>query len=168
MSLKKRDNIQFPIIFLDIDGVLNTWNAEQREDNPWGPQFHFDEAAMAHLTSLVFDFDARIVVSSSWRHFQPRDLAHHIFLHNLKQYQLQDYVLDVTPSCEDPSFGERRSHEIRQWLEEHPHLVHSYVILDDEPLTMDLIDHQVLCEVIQGFGDPTLLEKAKVILATPL
>ena len=68
-----------PIIFLDVDGVLNSsaWfdsfgapdvlDKAMKEADDW--RFtHIDPAAVARLRRIVLEADAEIVVSSTWRY----------------------------------------------------------------------------------------------------
>jgi len=58
------------ILFLDIDGVLNTkfWYYKMDDDTPrdkWG--YVFDPASVANLKRIVDVTGAEIVISSSWK-----------------------------------------------------------------------------------------------------
>ena len=66
------DENDYPIIFLDFDGVLNTekYYCELKSkglpsDDKYGQLF--DPEAVANLRKIIDATDARIVVSSSWR-----------------------------------------------------------------------------------------------------
>ena len=54
------------VIFLDIDGVLNTkyWHA-QKEKDQYG--YTFDATAVANLAKIIEKTGADIVISSSWK-----------------------------------------------------------------------------------------------------
>lgn len=59
-----------PVIFLDVDGVLNSIDYAERcnaEGRRWGGHHFIDPAAVARLDALVRATGARVVVSSSWR-----------------------------------------------------------------------------------------------------
>ncbi len=71
--------MNFPIIFLDIDGVLNS-HAWQKRRGPRGPEFkalytsyELDPDACRWLQELCTATGAKLVVSSSWR--KMRDIA---------------------------------------------------------------------------------------------
>lgn len=106
------------IIFLDVDGVLNS----ELDSFDWNVQtdYHFEL-----LKSLVDKTQAKIVLSSSWR--KSKDS-----LETIKS-RLQDFgidVYDVTPSINSPNT--KRGDEIRQWIDtQQDTSVTSFIILDD-------------------------------------
>lgn len=126
------------IIFLDIDGVLNSeetalaWNKitpgqgygghfpETKEisvnDVKWG------ETLFKNLRKIVEDTGAKIVISSTWRlHFS---LAK--FKEMFALYGWQDPpIIDATNN-----WGHIRGDQIQAWLDNHEDITH-YVILDD-------------------------------------
>lgn len=109
------------IIFLDIDGVLNSWGSYYA----LGGYPHtlqevglFDWVAIGLLQRLCkSDANIKIVMSSSWRLSFPADAF-------TKAFDLP--VIDNTPGDDTESRGE----EIRQWLAAHP-TIRNYVIIDD-------------------------------------
>lgn len=106
------------IIFLDVDGVLNS----ELDSFDWYVQtdYHFEL-----LKSLVDKTQAKIVLSSSWR--KSKDS-----LETIKS-RLQDFgidVYDVTPSINSPD--SKRGDEIRQWIDmQQDTSITSFVIIDD-------------------------------------
>ena len=109
------------IIFLDVDGVLNSANdlysIELKNDK------HFDL-----LKELVDKSGAKIVLSSSWRiGFSPAThKSDNVLDTKLKDRGISIY--DFTPCMT----GER-SDEIHEWLKENP--VDKFVIIDDEEVS---------------------------------
>lgn len=105
------------IIFLDVDGVLNS----ELDSFDWYVQtdYHFEL-----LKSLVDKTQAKIVLSSSWR--KSKDS-----LETIKS-RLQDFgidVYDVTPSINSPY--SKRGDEIKQWIDTQDFSISSFIILDD-------------------------------------
>ena len=111
------------VIFLDIDGVMNTYytaivvTSEALADS-------LEPENVAVLSELVRRTGAVIVVSSAWR--QTHSLA-----------ELRDgfaaagcvmTIHDTTPSLE----GQSRGREIQAWIDAQPEPPTRYVILDDE------------------------------------
>lgn len=125
------------VIFLDIDGVLNSMgyvigkskpfmNADYLQTNG----ANLDPHAVSILKDgmALFHPHAKIVLSSSWRT-------------NNSEYELDKWrggmethfdwpdfpIIDVTPRC----MGERR-HEIQNWLDNTTHDVDDFIVIDDE------------------------------------
>jgi hypothetical protein len=143
------------VIFLDIDGVLNSETHLRRLDeqhrqlgheDPTRPEHEttcecyrlecqIDRAAVARLNRLVAETGAKIVVSSSWRKLLDPPELHRV----LANHGLIAEILGETPDgCKDPetiaTFGYVtrivRGYEIDLWLRQHPE-VERFVILDD-------------------------------------
>jgi hypothetical protein len=107
------------IIFLDVDGVLNSvqdrfsWTIES-------------DMHLILLACIVRRTDAKIVVSSSWRNCS--------LLDTLKK-RLNDFSMSIYGKTKD--IGERGL-EIKEWLDNHND-IESFVILDDE--VFDIKEH---------------------------
>lgn len=107
------------VIFFDIDGVLNHQHAQSLMD--WD--------IVDRLKQIAIDFDAKLVMSSSWKDtlirpetYNPPDRA---FVFNLVN-ELGDLFIGHTPEIDDDC----REIEIEEWLNDHPD-VENFVILDD-------------------------------------
>lgn len=134
------------IIFLDVDGVLNTQRQIMRQvvDNNMksksGMELNFDPRGMMFLKEIIEKTDAYIVISSTWRlHAGKIDGVRNInaetddilwvgLMKNLESIGVRDRVIDVTP------YGDKhRGDEIRYWLDHHKDLnIEQFVILDDD------------------------------------
>ena len=53
------------IIFLDIDGVLNSKAYDSKRD--WNKQTNIDETRLPLIKQIVEATDAKIVLTSTWR-----------------------------------------------------------------------------------------------------
>ena len=128
-----------PILFLDIDGVLNNFT-----HTAWmlhGPKASnrrlgwLDPAAVDRLNRVVSTTGCRLVLSSTWR----------IFGRPIVQRALTDAGLRHNLWSETPWFsfpGRRRGHEIQAWLNAH-RPVERFVILDDDADMLHLHRHLV-------------------------
>lgn len=150
------------IIFLDIDGVLNTgrnqdFQASIEGKSTFEHQFNFDDGCMKNLKELVDEFDAYIVISSSWRIEKDETYGTEI-LRNLKDYDLDNRIIDRTPS-----FSTIRGEEIKQWLINNKEKVDNFLILDDEDDMIDLVTNLALCNDYYGI-DENVKNLAKKIL----
>lgn len=152
------------IIFLDVDGVLNStkWLIEQYELQKGTAQTfmyrsekEFDPIAVKLMSNFVEDIGADVVISSSWR-----------ILHSLEEinaYLTQNgwtakLPFDVTPRTSKGFRGD----EINVWLLEHFDNITSYVIFDDDG---DFHPAQNLVRTNVEYGlQPEDIEKAKKYL----
>ncbi len=143
------------VIFLDVDGVLNSEAfLRKREDehralghaDPTSPkrettcdcfrlERQIDRDAVARLNRLVAETGAKIVISSSWRKLlDPPELHRVLVSHGLVAEIIgetpdgpNDLELRAALEETDRLF---RGHEIDYWLKQHPE-VDRFVILDD-------------------------------------
>ena len=106
-----------PLIFLDIDGVLNTIHSLAL----FKP-VEFHPPCVAYLNQLINLSGAEIVVSSTWRLGQTVESMQAILSTN----GVVGRVVGVTPDCN----GAERWVEVQEYLEQLPDC-HPFVILDD-------------------------------------
>lgn len=129
------------VLFLDIDGVLNSsayLKANPDSFDRSGPNAYlsmFDPVACARLQVVLTVTGAKIVISSSWRHVHTIDEIRGY----LAAKGITAEVIDFTPIGYNPdlpgddSFGTSmtcRGHEIAAWVDAHPEL-ESYAVVDD-------------------------------------
>lgn len=127
------------IIFLDIDGVLNSnfWNSGHEKEISDG--ILVDSEKVRLLSELVKSTGAKIILHSGWKFWFDDDLkplrkeADHL----LKQLWRENIAIDgVTPdySTEEikrsKKFSMVKAAEILAWLEEHKE-VEEWVVIDD-------------------------------------
>ena len=151
------------IIFLDIDGVLNsemyeTSRGVERADN------RIDLTRVKLLADIVNVTDAKIVLSSTWRldwDKSPELCGEDGEYINqcLAQYGLS--IIDKTPF--NSMIDDRRG-EILTWLLCHHREVESFVILDDINCGWEEPDRRVVATDPYGYG----LEEAHVQRAIEL
>ena len=117
------------IIFLDIDGVLNSSQYRTQMGMEYFSQI-IDRRKMPLLKHIVEETGAEVVLSSTWRKYwkpgnnQP-DSAGQYFLDLFQEYGL--WIHSKTPVLERAG----RNEEIQVWLNKHP-CIDGYVILDDK------------------------------------
>jgi|TARA_Y100000310_G_scaffold309731_1_gene354164 hypothetical protein len=140
-----------PIVFLDIDGVLNSYSWWARRTTMDFPYREFDPACLSRLSDLVEHVDADIVVSSSWRKpdtpQESREELIGLFADVCRYWAIRDNVsqriTDVTPKLDTD-----RGAEIRHYLSEQP-VARDYVILDDKD---DFLPDQPLVKTDSSIG----------------
>jgi len=140
MSEPKPDS-KHNIIFLDIDGVLNTEHHLRRQKVETGEisGSNWCPTACRHISLLCQQFYARIVISSTWRYNHSMESLREL----LKKNEINPhYLVGLTPALiymEGPD-SYVRGDEIARWLEENGYLdpsastsalTSTYVIIDD-------------------------------------
>lgn len=149
------------IIFLDIDGVLNTIrNQDLQEENDgrmkFQHQFNFDEECMKNLKEIILKFDAYVVISSSWRIEKDKVYMSEL-LRNFKEYEIDNRIIDITPS-----FSTTRGEEIKKWLFDNKDKVSNYIILDDEDDMIELSSNLILCDDYYGFDNKAQIKAEQI------
>jgi hypothetical protein len=156
------------VIFLDIDGVLNTaiyaqhyfdickhfgLSRKDAKDLRHGlrDEFgsHFDPRPVGLLKWIIEQTNAKIVISSTWRHSGEETMK--------LMWEMRDLpgeVIGITPLLNTD-----RGEEIAEWLRENE--VDSYVIIDDDK---DMLPEQLL-NFVQTDGEYgiTFKETEKII-----
>ena len=136
------------VIFLDIDGVLNTQQTFMKIYEEWKKtgerRTEIDLERVGFLKEIVAATDAKIVLSSSWRSAlkivdgkmessRPKMID---LIKIFTEYDLTIY--DVTPNDNK----RWRENEIKAWLEEND--VESFIILDDDSYDLQSFLHKEL------------------------
>lgn len=107
-----------PIVFLDIDGVLNSEDFYRRHDPIPSPPL--DPVAIARLDRLCAASGAAVVLSTAWRG-EPRLLGW------LRERGFHGVIIGQTPRLGRVERGD----EIAAWLNRHGPPDAPFVILDD-------------------------------------
>lgn len=140
------------IIFLDIDGVLNSWST----------CYKITTEKLKLLNDLIEQTDAKIVISSSWRvgskdvkDFLDKNFSKNrtFRLDNPNQELIDNIFYKNTIALTD-TFGPNRGDEIKRWLDTHSDEVESYVIFDDDSDMLDeQLEHFVQTDTYYGITD---------------
>ena len=116
------------IIFLDVDGVLNSIKSlktayKKDSTRPYSDYYYpFDPRCLLNLKHLVEETDSYLVITSTWR---KHELGREILLSELKKYNLDTRVIGYTDIL-----NKAREVEIKAYLEKLDEDV-NYIILDD-------------------------------------
>lgn len=112
------------VIFLDVDGVLNSIDSEDRFSYCIG----LDYSGIKLLREIVDATDAEIVLVSTWKLSWDKDGSRP---DTLGEY-LDDRLAEERLTIMDKTGGnmDERGHGIIDWLSEHP--TDSWIVLDDE------------------------------------
>jgi hypothetical protein len=124
------------IIFLDVDGVLNSWASLAHH-------IHLDSRCVILINTLLDITGAKLVLSSTWR------------MNERSRYSL--FVGGLSECCfhddwRTPVFNDQpRGDEIADWLSRNT--VDQYIIIDDDSdFHEDQLPFHVQTEMKTGFG----------------
>lgn len=136
-----------PVIFLDIDGVIQSPRYSTAVDE-CGFVSVFEPAAMHMVRNLIIKANCHVVISSSWRHGpdDPRELKQIFRCCGFKDIANAFHHDWRTKSID----GLTRGHEIAEWLSRHQD-IENYLILDDDPSMLpEQADHFVQTDSDNG------------------
>jgi len=128
-------NLQ-PVVFLDFDeviklnpeGAFGGYDVLAPDPPPevWNQLFH--APAVAVLTTVLEQWNPRVVITTSWLRFMLRDALEHVFV----KTGLEHITAALHEAWEAPQNArETRCDAIERWLQVH-HRGEPYVILDDD------------------------------------
>lgn len=149
------------IIFLDIDGVLNTekhiryllHNDLPTQDNDWCD--FFDPKCIVKLKKIIDQTGAKIVISSTWR-FMGLDKLR-------KKFEERGILGEIIDRTSLSRFMRERGYEIQTWLDNHDD-VESYAILDDD---VDMLPSQLKNLVVtswkNGISNKNVKDAIKIL-----
>lgn len=117
------------IVFLDIDGVLNSRAYDRRRN--WNEQTDIDETRLPLVKRIADETEAKIVLSSTWRVHWDKDSDKcdndGIYINTIfSKYGIEIY--DKTPYL--GVIAERRD-EVKCWLDNAKEAIERFVIIDD-------------------------------------
>lgn len=117
------------VIFLDIDGVLNSVRYDRERGKNDG---NIDESRLPLLKRAVEATDAEIILSSSWRRHWDKDESK--MTADGKELDRLFKIFNMGIYDKTPDYGNvyGRENEIESWLNEHKD-VDKFVIVDDLP-----------------------------------
>lgn len=129
------------IIFLDVEGVLNTKETRERAYQKYGynplMDLEIDEFRLIYLKEIIDKTNSKVVLSSSIRRFFIKE-ENEVFPTTLKGKKLYDKLLKYDIQLYDitPISGDNKEESIKSWLSSRDD-VDSFVIIDDNPLQFD-------------------------------
>lgn len=113
------------VIFLDFDGVLNTYSYMFLTDGD-APELGLDPKRVAYVNEIIQRTGAVVVLSTAWRY----DNTQFALECMLRKRGLVGEVVGMTPEPEEHVTYKPREVEVQAWLDKHPE-VESFVVLDD-------------------------------------
>lgn len=138
------------IIFLDIDGVLHSFNYEKyltTHDKDWydSDGAIFDLKCIAALDTLINSTKAKIVISSSWKDSRICNDALSVLRGIWERRGMAGDIVGITPTLTPDELHKLyglhstqswKGYEIDQWLKHNPQC-QSFVIIDDQYVVLD-------------------------------
>lgn len=134
------------VIFLDIDGVLNShiFFRENLSTGSSAGDEKIDPKAVEQLNRITDATGAKLVISSSWR-ILFRDREQKLF-DLLKRHGVTGEFIGTTPLN-----GVRRGFEIQDWLDTNKDMnVSKFIIIDDDSDMEHLMDHLIKTSMTDG------------------
>ena len=165
------------VIFLDIDGVLNSdnymhelidKNVREYENDIY--QF-IDENAVNIIVDLCKQYELKLVITSSWRHFNLKSTLDYFKKNeNKKLHTLIPYIIGITPRLYiENNFGGYefldRGEEIQKYLNENNDIKEYVIIDDDTDMLNEQLEHCVFVDNKHGLTEsyiPEILNKLKI------
>jgi hypothetical protein len=144
-----------PILFLDIDGVMNTLDGMASNKS----NAVFTVSAVAGLRRIVCDTDCAIVISSTWREDRMGNLKDALISHGLGV--VVERIIGFTPLL-SPNDHPTRTDEIGCWLHHFGHQGR-IAILDDEPLFGELTPWHVCIRDSVGLNEAGALWAVRLL-----
>lgn len=160
------------LIFLDIDGVLNSniWNDNHPDEISEGRCIDLEKVVL--LAKLVQETDAKIVLHSGWRFWFDENMnplrREALYLVNLLGEQML-FLYDRTPDLTteeiriSKKFSLVKALEILEWLKLHDG-IDNYIVLDDLELHNKEIElHQIKADASKGLTDENVIEAIRFL-----
>lgn len=138
------------VLFLDVDGVLNNLNTDEKLGEELGVFQGFDgidSKLLSRFLNWIKDKDVKIVLSSSWR-------GHNGLCAHLNSKGI--HWISTTPK------GTIRGQEIEEWLKSNPGFTH-IAILDDIDDMHPLQKYLVHTEPLKGLQDVHIQKLDKLL-----
>jgi len=145
------------IIFLDIDGVLNSeiyYRSVDRTAKDWS---RFDPTTVDLIKKLVNEFFAQIVISSTWRFGAVQLLNSELKKSGLIKYLYKDWK---TPQGYPPSKGK----EIKEWLDQHTNISEYVIIDDDESILEEQKSRFVKTDLMNGMKEKHYARAREILI----
>lgn len=142
------------IIFLDIDGVLNSHRklieVYKKTHKPHsGYNYPFDEICLNNLKRLVDITNSKIVITSTWR---TDEEGRKKIIETLKAYSLDQHIIGYTPILH-----QKRGIEIQAYLSTLD-TIPNFIIIDDDTDMENLTEYLVKTNIQVGLTKENIEE----------
>lgn len=118
------------VIFLDVDGVLNSIGWMKKNDGNKHGNCEINPENVKMLKEIVDKTGAKIVLSSTWRNVDgkngnPRHQIYDYLVGELRKFGME--IFSRTPLINDD-----RPKEIKKWIDETSFDIESFISIDDD------------------------------------
>jgi hypothetical protein len=159
------------IIFLDIDGVLNTRNAINMQISEKKGRYNedlsafmydFDKEAISNLKDLINDSNGKIVITSTWR---LNDVLMEELISQFNKNNISaDIIIGKTSDLHGQVTDSIRADEIKEWLSIFQDEINSFVIIDDIDEMGEYTEtNLVVCDKVDGLTKKIKKKASKVL-----
>ena len=146
------------ILFLDIDGVMNSKLYFKNSFNPDEDDSRFDVYSVYLVKKLVEEFSLKIVITSHWRSGMVEKLMSELKRNELMSFLHKDSFTPILRSAQ-------RGIEIKAWLDSHPG-INDYIIIDDNE---NMLEEQkcrfVKTDAFAGLLDENYYDAREILLS---
>ena len=146
------------ILFLDIDGVMNSKLYFKNSFNPDEDDSRFDVYSVYLVKKLVEEFSLKIVITSHWRSGMVEKLMSELKRNELMSFLHKDSFTPILRSAQ-------RGKEIKAWLDSHPG-INDYIIIDDNE---NMLEEQkcrfVKTDAFAGLLDENYYDAREILLS---
>ncbi len=151
--------MEYDLLFLDIDGVLNPVNSlirifkltKKGIDNY---NYQLDFKCVEMLVKFIKTTGVKIVLSSDWRRYQEA-IDYLIVVFN--RFNLPNPFIGITPSLKGT-----RADEFRAFLATFPYKIRSIVVLDDRKDTGEFSKYQAVTDSNKGVTRENMKDLYKI------
>lgn len=148
------------IIFLDVDGVLNSLDYAKKlyETDKVARScydFPFDPRCLSNLKYLVDITNSYLVITSTWR---MHEIGKEILISELRKYNLDDRVIGYTSILH-----KERGEEVKDYLDKLGKEV-NYIILDDDSDFTGLEEYLIKTNFHVGLTEENVTDAVKKLV----
>jgi len=124
------------LIFLDIDGVLNSdqWDNSEKQNELIYPENQFDPKLVSLFNKILSKTTNKIVLTSTWRLEHDLEYMRELF----KKVGIQGEIIDFTPDLKKGNDFVVRGNEILKWCKDNQDVINcrpldytDFIIIDD-------------------------------------
>lgn len=118
------------VIFLDVDGVLNSIGWMKKNDRKKHGNCEINPENIKMLKEIADKTEAKIVLSSTWRNVDGEDGEPRHPMYDYLVDELREFGIEIFSRT--PLINNDRPKEIKAWLDETSFEIESFISIDDD------------------------------------